>query len=113
MSHLKKHIFICENQRDAGHPKGCCADKDGKEIKNALKVELAKRGLKKVYRANTAGCLDVCEHGPAMVIYPQNIWYGGVQLKDIHQIVEESILDDKIIDRLAIPSKSKKKGNSD
>ncbi len=113
MSHLKKHIFICENQREANHPKGCCADKGSKEIKNALKAEMASRGLKKVYRANTAGCLDVCEHGSSMVIYPQNIWYGHVQLSDIPEIVEESILKNNIIDRLVIPSKKQETDNID
>ena len=113
MAHLKKHIFVCENQRDANNPKGCCADKEGKEIKNAFKLEIAQKNLKKVYRINSAGCLDVCEHGAAIVIYPQNIWYGGVQLKDVPQIVAESILGDKIIERLIIPSKKEGLAYSD
>ena len=107
MSHLKKHLFICENKRPDGHPRGCCADKGGKEIKNALKVELAKRGIKKEFRANTAGCLDVCEHGVSMVIYPQNIWYGNVKTEDISQIIEDSILNDLVIKRLEIKSKNR------
>ena len=113
MSHLKKHIFICENQREKNHPKGCCADKGGTALKHALKMQLAQKGLTKIYRANTAGCLDVCEHGSAIVIYPQDIWYGGVQLSDIEQIIEESILDDKVIERLIIPAKKQETENID
>ncbi len=113
MAHLKKHIFICENQREANHPKGCCADRGGKELKNALKLEITRRNLKKEYRINSAGCLDVCEHGAAMVIYPQNIWYGAVKLGDVSQIVEQSIVGDKIIQKLIIPSKKKDSANSD
>lgn len=113
MSLLKKHIFVCENQREANHPKGCCADKGGREIKNALKMELVKNGLNKVYRSNSAGCLDVCEHGAAMVIYPQNIWYGNVQLSDIPEIVKYSILGNKIINRLLITTKLKQSSEND
>lgn len=102
MNVLKKHIFICENLRDPSNPKGCCAAKGGKEIKNALKVKLAEKGFSKLYRANSAGCLDACEYGAALVIYPQNIWYGGVTLADIEEIIEQSILKDNVLDRLLI-----------
>ena len=74
---------------------------------------MATRGLKKVYRTNSAGCLDVCEHGASMVIYPQNTWYGQLQLSDIPEIIEESILKNNVIDRLLIPSKKQETGNID
>ena len=43
-------------------------------------------GLKGKVRANKSGCLDVCEQGPAMVIYPSGFWYLGVNKKNIHKI---------------------------
>jgi len=102
MPYYKKYIFICENMRDPGHPKGCCGLKNGPDLKKKLKQKLAVKGLNKVYRANTAGCLDMCEHGAAMVIYPQGIWYGRVTEKDLDQIIEDTLQKDKVIERLLI-----------
>ena len=67
-----------------------------------MKVELDRRGLKPLVRANKAGCLDQCELGPTVVIYPQGIWYGGVQPKDVPRIVEETIIQGKVIPELVI-----------
>ena len=54
-------------------------------------------------RANSAGCLDQCEAGPTLVIYPQAIWYGNVQEEDVPRIVEKTILNDELIEELVIP----------
>ena len=54
-------------------------------------------------RANKAGCLDQCELGPTVVIYPQAIWYGGVQLGDVSRIIDETIIGGRILEDLLIP----------
>ena len=102
MPPLKKHIFICEHLRPDDSPKGCCARKGSEQLKNLMKKKLAQKRLNKIYRTNSAGCLDACKHGATMVIYPQAIWYGHVQGSDIDEIIEKSILNDEIIDRLLI-----------
>jgi (2Fe-2S) ferredoxin len=103
MTAFTHHIFICTNQRKAGHPRGCC-NADGTEaLRSAFKQEVEKRGLKPLVRANSAGCLDQCELGPTVVIYPQGIWYGRVQLKDVPRIVEETIVRGRTIPELLIP----------
>ena len=106
MPSYKKYIFICENMRDPSHPKGCCGLKGGSELKKSLKQLLAQKGLNKTYRANTSGCLDMCEHGATMVIFPQGIWYGHVKESDLQEIVEDTLLKNKIIDRLLIKDDS-------
>ena len=53
-------------------------------------------------RANRSGCLDHCEHGPCVVVYPGGIWYGGVQLTDVDEIVERHLLGGEIVQRLVI-----------
>ena len=53
-------------------------------------------------RANKAGCLDQCELGPTVVIYPHGIWYGGVQAEDVTRIIEETIIGGRIIPELVI-----------
>ena len=73
------HIFICGNQRKSGHKRGSC-DPDGKEeLRDRFKDELKRANVGPLVRANSAGCLDQCEYGPVMVIYPQQIWYGRVR----------------------------------
>ncbi len=96
------HIFVCCNQRKSGHSRGCC-DPDGSgELRDCFKKELKRRNLGPLVRANQAGCLDQCELGPTVVIYPQGIWYGGVKLKDVPRIVEETIVGGRVLADLLI-----------
>ena len=106
MPPYEKHIFICTNQRAPGHPRGCCADKGGLDLRIAFARGLAVRGLKGKVRANKSGCLDACEMGAAVVVYPLGVWYLGVTAGDVEEIIETSILGDGIVDRLhATPEK--------
>lgn len=67
-----------------------------------LKAEIARLGLKPLVRANKAGCLDQCELGPCLVIYPEAIWYGGVRPDDVPRIVKETILGGHLLEDLCI-----------
>ena len=102
MARFERHLFICTNERPPGHPKGCCREKGSEEIRAALKSELKRRGLSGTVRANASGCLDACEFGVSMVIYPEGIWYGCVTLEDVSQIIERTVLNGEVIDRLVI-----------
>ena len=90
MPKFEKHIFICGNQRPAGHPRGCCDPEAKANLQKAFKQKLAERGLKGKIRANQAGCLDQCEHGPNLVIYPEAAWYGRVNLADVDEIIDST-----------------------
>lgn len=96
------HIFVCCNQRDPAHRRGCCDPDGAQTLRSALKAEISRRGLKPDVRANQAGCLDQCEHGPTIAIYPQGIFYGGVTLEDVPRIVEETIVGGRRLDDLII-----------
>jgi (2Fe-2S) ferredoxin len=96
------HIFICCNRREPGNSRGCCDPAGSEALRDAFKTELKKRNLGPLVRANKAGCLDQCELGPTVVIYPQAIWYGGVQLKDVPRIIEETIVGGRVIEELLI-----------
>jgi len=98
-----RHVFVCINERPADHPKGCCKAKGGVEVRDALKAELTKRGLSKTIRANNSGCLDQCEHGVAMVVYPEQVWYGGVTVDDVNEIVEKHLVGGEVVTRLLMP----------
>jgi (2Fe-2S) ferredoxin len=96
------HIFVCGNVRAPGHKRGCC-DPDGNQaLREAFKKELKTAGFGPLARANHAGCLEQCEHGPTVVIYPQGIWYGGVKIQDVPRIVEKTILGGEILNDLMI-----------
>ena len=100
-SKFLKHIFICVNERDKSSPRGDCAQCGGKEIRMEFVKLINQYGLKGKVRANKSGCLDVCEEGPAVVIYPDNIWYTKVEVQDVDEIFETSILNDGIVKRLS------------
>lgn len=102
MPKFTSHIFVCCNQRDPGHPRGCCDPEGAEALREAFKAELKRRGLGPLVRANASGCLDQCELGPTVVIYPQEVWYGNVQIADVPRIVEETIIAGRVVCDLAI-----------
>lgn len=105
----KKHIFICENIRPEEHPRGSCGNKNPAELKLRFKKRLKELGLQTEVRANSAGCLDACEFGPAIVVYPEQIWYGGVTEDDVEEIIQEHLLNNRPVERLKIIDKRFKK----
>ena len=92
MPKFKRHVFVCINQRPGDDPKGCCAAKGGAEVAAELKSRLFQRGLKRIVRANKAYCLDQCARGVTMVVYPDGVWYGGVTIADLDEIIERHIV---------------------
>lgn len=72
-------------------------------LRNLFKAEVKRRGLDPLVRANKSGCLDQCELGPTVVIYPQEIWYGGVKPEDVARIIEETVIGGRVIPDLLIP----------
>ena len=102
MPSLERHVFVCINERPPDSPKGSCKARGGVEVRDRLKAELSARGLKHVVRANNAGCLDQCEHGVAIVVYPEQVWYGHVTPADIPEIVEEHLVGGRPVERLLL-----------
>ena len=96
-------MFVCINERAADNPKGCCKLKGGVDVRDRLKAELSSRGISKVIRANNAGCLDQCEAGVTVVVYPEQVWYGHVTPDDIPEIVEKHLIGGQVVARLLLP----------
>jgi (2Fe-2S) ferredoxin len=102
MLKFDKHIFICTNQRAPGAEKPFCGEAHGTEIVGAFKKKLKAKNLSIKVRAQRAGCLDVCHYGQTMVVYPEGIFYVGVELSDVDEIIEEHIIHNRPVQRLVL-----------
>ncbi|HJO26920.1 MAG TPA: (2Fe-2S) ferredoxin domain-containing protein [Planctomycetota bacterium] len=102
MARFQHHIFICTNERAADSPKGCCSAKGSAAVAKAFKIGLHGRGLRRIVRANPAGCLDQCGRGATVVVYPEGTWYGSVTEADVEQIIDEHIIGGRVVERLLL-----------
>jgi (2Fe-2S) ferredoxin len=102
MSYYRRHVFFCVNQRDP--PEKCCADAGAADMQAYCKSRVKELGLtgKGQVRVNKAGCLDRCEEGPCIVVYPEAVWYTYVDREDIDEIVDRHIVKGEIVERLLI-----------
>jgi (2Fe-2S) ferredoxin len=94
-----RQVFVCTNRRPDGSPRGCCASKGGEELRLALKKELDAQGISGV-RANGAGCLDACERGVAVVVYPEQVWYQVTTVDDVKELVRSHLKEGVPVERL-------------
>lgn len=102
MPNFERHVFVCTNERPDGHPRGCCKAKESEAIRERMKSLASERGLKGRVRVNSAGCLDQCEHGVTVVVYPEAVWYGFVTLADVDEIVESHLVNGMPVERLRL-----------
>ncbi|MCH8329985.1 MAG: (2Fe-2S) ferredoxin domain-containing protein [Bacteroidetes bacterium] len=94
-----KHVFICINQR-INSERNSCGEEQGLELVTLFKRAVRSRGLN--IRAQKTGCLDACDFGPSVVVYPDGIFYGNVQPSDVEEIVESHLVNNKPVERLII-----------
>ncbi|MBF0610598.1 MAG: (2Fe-2S) ferredoxin domain-containing protein [Magnetococcales bacterium] len=96
------HIFCCVNQRAAGHPRGDCAGKGSVALHAYLKSQAKMMPELMDIRVNQSGCLDRCELGPVLVIYPEGVWYHYRSEQDVDEIIAQHILAGKTVERLQL-----------
>ena len=103
MAYYERHIFFCCNQRDGGD-RPSCNGKGASAMRDYAKQRVKALGLagEGKLRVNMAGCLDRCEEGPCIVVYPEAVWYTYVDRADIDEIVEEHLRHGRIVERLRI-----------
>jgi (2Fe-2S) ferredoxin len=95
------HVFCCTNEREPGHPRGCCSAGGSVELRNYMKAQARRLG-KRAVRINNAGCLDRCELGPVMVIYPEGVWYAYRTKEDVDEIIETHLVRGERVTRLML-----------
>ena len=104
----EKHIFICTNQRAEGAHRKSCGEAHGMEIVDAFKKKLKEKNLPIKLRAQKAGCLDICDYGQTIVVYPEGVFYVGVELGDVDEIINEHIVNNKVVERLRLENVRRK-----
>ena len=102
MSYFSHHVFFCTNQREDGRQS--CNQCNASAARDYVKKRCREVGISGAgqVRINTAGCLDRCEFGPVIVIYPEAIWYTYVDQQDLDEIIDEHLLNGRVVDRLRI-----------
>ena len=97
-----RHVFVCQNERPPDDPRGSFLARGGDKVREAFAKELKARNLARVIRANKAGCLDACERGVCVVVYPEAVWYGAVTPADVPEIVERHLVGGTPVARLLV-----------
>ncbi len=90
---FEKHVFVCVSGKTCPNEGAC-------EVFDLMRKEIFERGLKSKIRVNKAGCLDQCGNGPMIVVYPEDVWYAHVKTEDVHEIVEEHLIQNRPVERL-------------
>ncbi|MEA2512494.1 MAG: hypothetical protein QOJ59_1981 [Thermomicrobiales bacterium] len=89
----KKHVLVCT----ASH----CAQKGANDVAGRLRLDVIRRGLDAEILVNNCGTIDLCDIGPNLVIYPDNVIYRGVTVKDIPEILEH-LRGGPVVERLLL-----------
>ena len=101
MSYYRYHVFFCCNKREGGE-RPCCEDAGASAMRGYCKARVKALGLDGPggVRINKAGCMDRCEEGPTVVVYPEGVWYTYVDEEDIDEIVDEHLVHGRVVERL-------------
>lgn len=97
---FKKHLFVCINERTDGRKS--CGEAFGMVLVDAFKSRINRDRINAEVRAQKAGCLDVCELGPALVVYPEGVFYGKMSLEDVEEVYQSHIIGGVPVERLRI-----------
>lgn len=99
-----KHIFVCTQNRPAGHPRGSCVEKGCHEVMTGFLEAVEQRQLFDRIAVTNTGCLGPCMQGATVLVYPEGIMYANVSKADINEIIDEHLLGDKPVERLLMPA---------
>ncbi|TMH99311.1 MAG: (2Fe-2S) ferredoxin domain-containing protein [Betaproteobacteria bacterium] len=102
MSNYKRHVFFCCNQREPLET--CCNNHGALEMQAYAKQRIKSLRMdgKGKVRINKAGCLDRCNEGPILVVYPDAARYTYVDKHDVEEIIDSHVVYGRIVERLKI-----------
>lgn len=88
---ISAHVLVCKHKT--------CLKQGGKASLKALKRTLKEQGLRDEVMITKIDCLDQCGRGPVMVVYPDGVWYGGVDEETAREIVTEQLEKGRVIEK--------------
>ncbi len=102
MGYFSHHVFFCTNQRDGGDQ--CCNQCGAQAARDYVKQRCKGLGIsgEGKIRVNSAGCLDRCELGPVIVVYPEAVWYTYVDHEDLDEIIDCHLINGQVVERLLL-----------
>ncbi len=100
--YFEAHLFVCCNRRPDGHQRGSCAEKGSERLRDYMKARAKELGIPGI-RVNSAGCLDRCELGPCLVIYPEGIWYTIANTDDVNAVLQAHLVEGGRATALMLP----------
>ena len=99
----ERYLWVCQNERPPGHPKGCCLEGGADVVLDRLKAGLFDRKAHRRVRAMASGCMDLCWVGPTVAVMPDMVFYGGVTPEDVPEILD-ALERGTVVDRLVVPA---------
>ena len=100
---FEAHVFVCCNRRPEGHHRGSCAAGGSERLRDYMKARAKELGLGPRVRINSAGCLDRCELGPCVVIYPEGVWYRVGSTEDVDAVLRAHLVEGGRAEALMLP----------
>jgi len=104
MPRPQRHVFVCSQNRPAGHPRGSCAQKGATEVLQTFWQELQTRNLYESISVTYSGCLGPCDQGTNVLVYPEGVLYRGVQKEDVAEIFTSHLIEGRPVERLVAPA---------
>jgi len=104
MPRPQRHVFVCTQNRPAGHPRGSCAQKGATDVLQAFWKELQERNLYAAIAVTYSGCLGPCDQGTNVLVYPEGVLYRGVQTADVAEIFTAHLIEGRPVERLIAPA---------
>lgn len=103
MAKPTRHVFVCNQARPPNHPRGACQAKGSNEILQTFWQQVQARNLWDKFSVTYSGCLGPCDQGPNVLVYPESVMYSGVTKEDVASIIDEHLLEGKVVERLKAP----------
>lgn len=95
------HIFVCLEDKECRVGEGCCGEKGAGDLFGHMRAYAKSKGVTGI-RVNRASCLERCELGPVMVLYPEGVWYAFRTQADVEEIVDTHVIGGGRVERLML-----------
>ena len=103
MSKPLKHVFVCNQARPPGHPRGSCQGKGSNDVLQTFWQQAQVRSLWDKFAVTYSGCLGPCDSGANVLVYPEGVMYSRVTKEDVEEIIEKHLLGGEPVERLKAP----------